>query len=631
MKAYRFISMAVPMVFALAACNNNELLPEGTTLSGNGNEIRITAAMNDFTAEDGTPETRAVIGEDGAGSFENGDEIGVWSYLIAQGKPVGLTSATTITYNSGGSLSGFTATWEDYETKWAENPGAPLIFTAIYPCRLSFPALFSVQNDQNTADGYEKSTLLLATQRLDSRPQDGAVNLDFEHKMVCLKITLLGEKATNASVTVKNIGTQCTVDVDGSVILHPSEPNPGDITPKAGATAGTFYAVVPPHTLTDDGLKLEITTADGTTVGHTVKGTQNKKLEGGKWYGITLTLTDGSGSGDPPYSIYLAGGYQNDNYDTFGYTFVNGVQTDLPAPAGGIGAQPNSMTVFGGKTYVAGDYFDSDGWARACYWIDGTVTKLDGPADRDSDQPDYVRSITVSDGKVYAAGSYMNNYNDFPCYWVDGAFNALALPSGTSSGATYAIAVSGSKVYAAGYSYDSAKIPGYWNDGVFVSLDIPAGATFTVRGGMGMGIAVSDKVYVMGNYRLNDVNYPCVWADGVRTDLTFDNSMNGGASGTSLAVSGGKVYVSGYSITNNSRPKACYWVDGTRTDLKIPADTYSDGGSIGVIDGKVYVGGRYYDSPFTSKPCYWFGDERTDLDIPTGGTQASITGMYVSK
>lgn len=330
------------------------------------------------------------------------------------------------------------------------------------------------------------------------------------------------------------------------------------------------------------------------------------------------------------YSIYLAGAYQNGNYNTFGYTSVNGVQTDLPAPAGGINAQPNSMTVFGGKTYVAGGYFDSDGMARACYWIDGTVTKLDGPADRDSDQPDYVRSITVSDGKVYAAGSYRNNSNDFPCYWVDGAFNALALPSGTSSGATYAIAVSGSKVYAAGYSYDSAIIPGYWNDGVFVSLDIPAGAALMVLNGMGMGIAVSDKVYVMGNYILNDVNYPCVWADGVRTDLTFDNSANGVALGTSLAVSGGKVYVLGAFITDVFN-KACYWVDGTRTDLKIPADTYSRGASIGVIDGKVYVGGRYYDSPFTLKPCYWFGDERTDLDIPTGGIQASITGMYVSK
>ena len=329
------------------------------------------------------------------------------------------------------------------------------------------------------------------------------------------------------------------------------------------------------------------------------------------------------------YSIYLAGYYQNDNDNIFGYTLVNGVQTDLPAPAGGSKAKPVSMAVASGKTYVAGEYFDSDGgWARACYWSDGTVTKLDGPADRGSDQPDYVNSITVSDDKVYAAGFYMNDSKVFPCYWVDGALNTLALPGGTSFGATYAIAVSGSKVYAAGYSYGSARIPGYWNDGVFVSLDIPAGATFQISNGM--GIAVSDKVYVMGNYKLNSVNYPCVWADGERTDLAFDASATGGAIGRSLAVSDGKVYVLGYPITNDLY-KACYWVDGTRTDLDTPVDMYSDGWSIGVIDGKVYVGGRYYDRSYAFRPCYWFDGQRTDLDVPTGGTQASIMGIYISE
>lgn len=328
------------------------------------------------------------------------------------------------------------------------------------------------------------------------------------------------------------------------------------------------------------------------------------------------------------YSIYLAGYYQNDNYDTFGYTLVNGVQTDLPAPAGGIDAQPNSMTVSGGKTYVAGSYFDSDGWARACYWSDGTVTKLDGPAGRSEDQTDYVQSVVISDGKVYIAGSYMNNYNSIPCYWVDGVLNTLSLPGGASFGATYAITVSDSKVYAAGYSYYSGRIPGYWNDGVFVPLDIPAGATFQIN--QGMGIAAADKVYVMGTYLLNSVYYPCVWADGTRTDLAFDASANGGAYGRSMVVSGGKVYVSGYSVTDN-RNKACYWVDGVRTDLDTPANMYSMGNSIGIIDGKVYVGGSYFGTTYDFKPCYWFDGVRTDLDIPTRGTQASIIGMYVNE
>lgn len=296
-------------------------------------------------------------------------------------------------------------------------------------------------------------------------------------------------------------------------------------------------------------------------------------------------------------------------------------------PAGATFAGTYSIAVSGGKTYVAGSYLDSDGWARACYWSDGTVTKLDGLAGRSEDQTDYVQSIVISDGKAYTAGYYMDNYNAVPCYWVDGVLNTLALPEGVFMGLARSIAVSGGKVYAAGDCYGSARIPGYWNDGVFVPLSVPDGASYQTSN---TKIVISDKVYVMGNYRLNSKYYPCVWADGVRADLTFDDSANGGATGTSLAVSGGKVYISGYSITDN-RYKACYWMDGTRTDLNTPADMYSDALSIGVIDGKVYVGGSYFGTSYDYKPCYWFDGVRTDLDIPTGGTQASIIGMYVSE
>ena len=329
------------------------------------------------------------------------------------------------------------------------------------------------------------------------------------------------------------------------------------------------------------------------------------------------------------YSIYLAISYNNAAYDMYISTLVNGVQTDL-LPQGGSDAFSGSMTVSGGKTYVAASYFaSSNGVTRACYWVDGAFTKLDGPVRVDETEPDHAQSIVVSDGKAYVAGLYMNNYKAVPCYWVDGVLNTLTLPDGASFGATYSIVVSGGKVYAAGYSYGSTRTPGYWDDGVFVPLDIPAGATFQVNDG-GIGIAVADKVYVMGSYKLDSKNYPCVWADGTRTELSFDASANGGAIGKSMTVSGGKVYVSGYSVIDN-RYKACFWVDGVRTDLDPPAGMYSMGNSIGVIDGKVYVGGSYFGTSYDYKPCYWFDGERTDLDIPTGGTQASIISMYVSE
>ncbi len=326
------------------------------------------------------------------------------------------------------------------------------------------------------------------------------------------------------------------------------------------------------------------------------------------------------------HSIYFAGFWTNYGYGPFAYTMVNGVQTDLLPPTERFDATPISMTVSSGKTYVVGSYFDSDGWSRACYWVDGVVTKLDGPVRGDEPEPDYAYAITVSDGKIYIAGSYYKYGKIVSCYWVDGVLNTLSDNSNA-----FAITVSEGKVYAAGYqaiNNYSAITPGYWVDGVFTSLTVPDGATF--QGGQTMDIVVVDKVYVMGTYMMNSKYYPCVWADGSRTDLTFDTSATLGAIGMSMAVYGGKVYVSGCSITDYR--KGCYWADGVRTDLTVPAGMpYSEVYSIGVIDGKVYVGGRYYDSSLENRPCYWFNGERIDLDIPTGGTQASIMDMYISE
>lgn len=354
MKIFRLISMVMPMFFALAACNNNELLPKDTSLD-NENEIRITATMGNFTAEDGAPEARATIGEDGTGSFENGDEIGVWSYFrTAQGES-GLTSAT-VTYNSSGLLSGFTTTWEDYEEKWAENPGAPLIFTAIYPG--SDAAFFSVQNDQNTADSYEKSDLLAATLQLDSKPQNGVVNLDFEHKMACLKITLLGEKATDASVTVKNIATQYIFNIDGSIILIPGQTNPGDITPKAGEITGTFYAVVPPQILAD-GLKLSIT-ANGKTTEHTVKDTQGKVLESNRQYPIELTLSEGGATGGVTTAEALLAAMKTGGTPDNPTKITLG--GDITMPKG-----PDAWWI--GTPMTGGGYYKIDGGGHTLSWV----------------------------------------------------------------------------------------------------------------------------------------------------------------------------------------------------------------------------------------------------------------------
>ncbi|MFR4037845.1 MAG: hypothetical protein ACLTZT_08655 [Butyricimonas faecalis] len=294
------------------------------------------------------------------------------------------------------------------------------------------------------------------------------------------------------------------------------------------------------------------------------------ELEGGKEKVVNLKLTNGSGAS---YLTYLTGWYRNDNYDTFVYTLVNDAQTELSPPAGGSDAYPKAMAVSGGKTYVSGGYFDTDGWARACYWVNGSATKLEVPDRSIVEGPDYSESILVSGGKIYIAGSYNNNdYRNAPCYWVDGVLTTLTLPAGASEGAAASIAVLDGKIYAVGYHANSngTSTPGYWLDGSFVQLSLPEGASFWSSGTM--DIVVSDnKVYVMGTYFQDSRYYPCIWIDGTRNELVSAGSAALGSVAQSMTVAGGKVYVSGYSIPENRNyRKGCYWIDGVCTDLSVP-------------------------------------------------------------
>lgn len=364
----------------------------------------------------------------------------------------------------------------------------------------------------------------------------------------------------------------------------------------------------------------------------------SNKLPAGDYY-FTVTyggatsnrakLTVGGGS---PYSTYLAGWYRNSTNEMFAYTLVNDALTVLAPPAGG-NASPTAMAVSGGRTYVTGGYFaTSNGATRACYWVDGAVTKLEAPHANDTDT-DHTESILVSGGSIYIAGYYFYNGIRVPCYWADGTLTTLALPAGASDGVAKSIAVSDGKIYAAGHHANSSGTvtPGYWLDGSFVPLSLPTGAEF--RSGETMRIAVSgNKVYVMGTYRLNSRYYPCVWTDGTRTELAPSGSVALGAVAQSMTVAGGKVYVSGYSIPGNKNyRKGCYWVDGACTDLNAPDGAWSEAASIGVVDGKVYVGGEHYGSSGDRRPCYWLDGVRTDLDIPSGGWSAGIKAIYMSE
>jgi hypothetical protein len=129
------------------------------------------------------------------------------------------------------------------------------------------------------------------------------------------------------------------------------------------------------------------------------------------------------------------------------------------------------------------------------------------------------------------------------------------------------------------------------------------------------------SVYVAGYYdnSRQGSRMACYWKDGVRIDLPPNRAA--GSIATAVAVSGGKVYVSGYLEGYDS--EACYWVDGTRIRL---TDTdllkYGEARDITVSGNTVYTAGFYLDtdmdySLMKAKPCYWTNTGLTLLPMPT--------------
>jgi hypothetical protein len=200
-------------------------------------------------------------------------------------------------------------------------------------------------------------------------------------------------------------------------------------------------------------------------------------------------------------------------------------------PQGSDYASVLSLALSGAGVYAAGYSVGNGNVAPAGYWVNGTWTGLPQPA---GSVGGIVESIVVSGSDVYAAGFTTapsqppgySAYSGSPGYWLNGSWVGLALPTGQTAGAVLSLVVSGTDVYAAGFSDNAnAIIPGYWLNGAWVGLTVPFG---------------------------------------------FD-----GGEVHSLVLSGGKVYAAGLSGvgdgTGSSSTVPGYWVNGVWVGLPIPA------------------------------------------------------------
>jgi hypothetical protein len=269
-----------------------------------------------------------------------------------------------------------------------------------------------------------------------------------------------------------------------------------------------------------------------------------------------------------PDGVYIAGGNYNPGTEVACY-WTDSRRIDLHGFYPWL--YPSTIGVSDGNVFVTG--YDADG--QRCYWVDGTRYELDKGQEicisngniffvnkSDYSVAKFSPSvITVSGGKVYAAGDYID-YPDsyYLCYFVDGIRHDIVPNDMHLIYTISAITVSeGGKVYIAGISYkkieNSIMEDGkfwYYADGEF--FEYPISEQVSIR-----QITLSgSKVYIFASSNYEN----CYWIDGekVAVDLPAGSRVSG------YAIARGKLWMAG-RYWNGSQGQACYWVDGERYDL----------------------------------------------------------------
>lgn len=317
MKTIQAITAMMLAYLALTACNKEEFPPDRTTPDGNGNAIRITATMGDFTGN--SPDTRATIDEaSGTGIFEKDDQILVYA------EPYGQTSDIfrTATFNG--------TSWEwDTPLQWSDLPedgsGKGYAFTGYYPVLTTTPdtdnnIVFTVESDQSTQEAYAASDLLMNTAIVERGKE---VKFILHHFMARILVTLTaGEDVTpevvnNATVRIKDMRVNSHVDLRRSSISVPPKPVYADITPLPSATSpGTFYAIVSPLQTLDVGKNWIEVTVDGQTFTYQVSGNDNLEFYEGETTRVNLTLKRATPSPDSK-SATTIGELEQNNHQSY--------------------------------------------------------------------------------------------------------------------------------------------------------------------------------------------------------------------------------------------------------------------------------------------------------------------------
>jgi hypothetical protein len=300
-----------------------------------------------------------------------------------------------------------------------------------------------------------------------------------------------------------------------------------------------------------------------------------------------------------------------------------------------------AFAVSGGDVYAAGYSQDSFRTMVAGYWKNGTwngLTPLGTPPPSSGGYlfPSEVHALVVSGSDVYAAGySTKGSIVCVPGYWKNGTWNGLSPLDATKDSMVFSLVVSGGDVYAAGYSTNSSYnlVPGYWKNGNWIGLTPLYATGYSVI----YAIAVSNgDVYAAGeNPNGLGTSVPGYWKNGVWNGLTPPSSADYSVI-NALVVSGNDVYAAGFSVTATQWVPG-YWKNGIWNGLT-PLDPAGNStvSAFVLSGGDVYAAGICTTTVGASRtgtsvevPGYWKNGTWNSLTLPNTPESLGVTAIVV--
>ena len=267
-----------------------------------------------------------------------------------------------------------------------------------------------------------------------------------------------------------------------------------------------------------------------------------------------------------------------------------------------------SFTTLTPDVYVAG--YEATGGAAisAVIWKNGVPTRL-----TNGDFEAQAYAVYVSGTDVYAAGYEKNASGAVPKVWKNGTATAL---SAVPESYAYNVFVSGTDVYVAGeINGPPALAATVWKNGSPMSLDAGTDGSYA------QGLFVNgNDVYTTGLKFTGPATYmPAIWKNGV---VSFPSSIKGSVN--AVYVYNNDIYACGYELNGSTRIGK-FWKNGVPVTLGNGTNV-STGSSVYVNNGDVYV--AYSESVngiYVAK--YWKNGTVTSL---TDGTRTGVsTGIVV--